>query len=88
MLPIAYPGALCGSMGLKDAASSLMQAYKCWSLWSLLPAACWSGLEEQLLQRPEDEVLGATGKTLQERARDLVWLSCEDCVDCEVMIEL
>lgn len=57
-------------MGLKGAASSLMQAYKCWSLWFLLPAACWSGLEEQLLQRPEGEALGATGKILQEKTRD------------------
>lgn len=67
MLLIYCPGARCGSMGLKGALPSVMQAYKCWSLWSLLPAACWSGREEQLLQRPEDGALGATGKTLQER---------------------
>lgn len=63
-------------MGLKGAASSLMQAYKCWSLWSLLPAVCWSGLEEQLLQRPEDEALGATGRILQEKTRGSLWLNC------------
>lgn len=64
-------------MGLKGALPSVMQAYKCWSLWSLLPAACWSGREEQLLQRPEDGALGATGKTLQERTGGVsTWIDC------------
>lgn len=46
-------------MGLKGAASSGMEAYKCWSFWSLLPAAWWSGHEEQYTQRPEEEGLRA-----------------------------
>lgn len=33
-----FPGALSGSMGLKGAVSSGMEAYKCWSLCFLLPA--------------------------------------------------
>lgn len=78
MLLISSPGAQRGSMGLKGAVSSVMEAYKCWSLWSLPPAACWSGHEEQLTQRQEDEALRA-GKRYNRwgTAREEVGL----CVD-------
>lgn len=52
-----FPGALSGSMGLKGAVSSGMEAYKCWSLWSLPPAFCWIGHEEQCTQRQEEKGL-------------------------------
>lgn len=54
MLLISSPGATSGSMGLKGAVSSVMEAYKCWSLWSLPPAVCWSGHEESFMQRQEE----------------------------------
>lgn len=77
MLLISTPGPLSGSMGLKDAVSSGMEAYKCWSLWSLPPAACWRGHEEQFAHRQEEALLADKRYPRWGAAREEVRL----CVD-------
>lgn len=70
MLPISSSGATSGSMGLKGGVSSVMEAYKCWSLWSLPPAACWS-VHEELSCRGKERLYvllkGTAGEALPER---------------------
>lgn len=62
MLLNSSPWALSGSMGKKVAVSSGTEAYKSWSLWSLLPVASWTGHEEQCTQTRQDEETWRAGE--------------------------
>ncbi|KAI4815117.1 hypothetical protein KUCAC02_005280 [Chaenocephalus aceratus] len=62
MLPIS-PAALSGSMGVKGAVSSGMEAYKYWSSGLPLPAGV--GMKSSVTQR-RDEEAGRRGRTKRQ----------------------